>query len=189
MLLSEILPIAEFVARRPQLERQLIGVRGARRLAVGPNLTLLFENHLTTWWQVQEMCRVEGITAPEGVQHELDTYNRLGGEAGELGATLLVEYPDEVERDVMLARLLGLDRHLRLEVGGHVVVPRFDDEQWNDRRISSVQFLWLPFAEAARQAFFDLSQPAVVVVDHPAYAARVDIPLPVRGALCEDLAG
>lgn len=185
---AEILPNATFVANRRKFEAEQIAVKSARRVTVGGHLTFLFENHATVWWQVQEMCRVESITADEAVQHELDTYNALGGGPDELGATLLVEYEDPAERDRMLTLLLGLHRHVHLEVGGHRVAAQFDEAQWNERRLSSVQFLRFPFSAQARAAFFDLTLPAALVVDHPELSARVLLPGAVRGALCEDLA-
>ena len=91
---AEILPNAEFVELRRKREREVIAGKDARRLAVGPNMTLLFENRESVWWQVQEMCRVEHITAEAAIAHELETYNHLLPGAAELSATLLVEYPE-----------------------------------------------------------------------------------------------
>ena len=97
LLPADILPNAEFVAHRPRLERELLQVKEARRVAVGPSFTLLFENRATVRWQIQEMCRVEKITDPAAIQHELDTYNGLLPRTDELSASLLVEY-DEIGR-------------------------------------------------------------------------------------------
>lgn len=184
-----LLPTPAFVAQRRQIEAQVLAAKAARRLTVGEHLTFLFENRLTVQWQVQEMCRVEHITAPAAIQHELDTYNAILGGPDELGATLLIEYPEPAERDVMLTRLLGLHEHVFLDVGGERVPAIFDADQWNDRRIASVQFCRFRFSPAARAALLDLSRPARLVVDHPAYPASAALPGAVRGALCEDLTG
>lgn len=183
---ADLLPIEEFVAKRPALQREAMAATGVRRLAVGPNMTLLFENRQTVWWQVQEMCRVEQIRAPAAVQHELDTYNALLGTPDELSATLLVEYPEPVERDRMLKALVGLHDHVWMEVGGTRIAGRFDGEQFNDQRISSVQFVRFLLG-TWRAAFLDFQQSVVVVVDHPAYSVRVGVTGALRGALTEDL--
>lgn len=184
---ADILPNAEFVAARPRLERELIQAKEARRIAVGPNLTLLFENRVTVRWQIQEMCRVERITDPAAIQHELDTYNALLPGRDELSATLLVEYDDPATRARMLAALRGLHEHLRLEVDGSPVATRFDADQYNADRISSVQFIRFVLTAEQVDAFCDLRRPAAVVVDHPAYAARAELRGAARGALVQDV--
>lgn len=184
---AEILPNAEFVELRRKREREVIAAKEARRLAVGPNMTLLFENRESVWWQVQEMCRVEHITAEAGIAHELETYNHLLPGPSELSATLLVEYPEPAVRDEMLVRLHGLHEHLWLDVSGERSLARFDEEQWNERRISSVQFVRFSLSPAALRAFLQFSEPAAVLVDHAAYVARAPIGGILRGALCEDL--
>lgn len=185
--LADVLSIEEFAAVRPRRQQELVQVKAARRLGVGEHLTLLFENRATVLWQVQEMCRVEGIRAPEAVQHEVDTYARLLPGPSELSATLLVEYAEAAERGRALVALWGLHEHLWLEVDGRRLPFSFDAEQYDERRISAVQFVRVPLDAEARAAFFDLARPVAVVVDHPWYRARAVVPAAVRGALCEDL--
>jgi hypothetical protein len=187
LTLTDILPNADFVAQRPRLSREVLRVAEARRVAVGPNLTLLFENRVTLHWQIQEMCRVEGIVRPEAVQHEIDTYNALLPGRDELSATLLVEYDEPTERARMLAALVGLERHLALEIDGARILAVFDAEQFNAERISSVQFIRFRLSPEQADALCDLRRSAAFVVDHPAYAARAPLSGAARGALVEDL--
>ncbi|MES2644780.1 MAG: DUF3501 family protein [Myxococcota bacterium] len=185
---ADILPNAAFLEKRPTLERDVIRNKEARRVGLGPNLTFLFENRVTLAWQIQEMCRVEHITAPEAVKHELDTYNALLPGTNELTATLLVEYEEAGERDRMLAKLLGLHDHVRLEIEGEEPVKAaFDAEQYNARRISSVQFVRIALSPRQVDALCDMRRPATLVCDHPAYAARTPVSGAARGALVEDL--
>lgn len=185
---NDILSIEDFKAQRPRLEREVIRVKDQRTLALGPFMTILFENSTTVKWQVQEMCRVETIRAPEAVQHELDTYNALLPGPSELSATLLVEIDDPVTRKRMLTDLSGLHQHVRLEVEGAApAIARFDEEQFDGTRISTVQFVRVPLDAEQRQALFDLGRPASIVIDHPAYRVTTALPPSLRGALLEDL--
>lgn len=185
---ADILPIPAFLAARPGLEREVIRQKEARRVALGPNLTFLFENRVTLRWQIQEMCRVEHIAAPEAVQHEIDTYNALLPRKNELSATLLVEYTDIPERDRMLVALEGLQNHVRLEIDGEEPVrAAFDAEQYNAERVSSVQFVRFLLLPGQVDALCDLRRAAHFVVDHPAYAATAPMSGAARGALVEDL--
>jgi len=183
---SDILPIEDFVASRRGHEPRVLASKAQRQVALGAAMILCFENRLSVWWQIQEMCRVEGIRSAEGIQHELDTYNALLPSESELSATLLIGYADPSERDLQLRRLVGLHRHLFLEIEGQPrIAARFDQEQFNDERVSSVQFLRFPLQD--RATFLDFSKAARIVVDHPAYTARVALPASIRGALVEDL--
>ncbi|MCK6505112.1 DUF3501 family protein [Myxococcota bacterium] len=183
---ADILPVDRFQQVRQQHLAEVLAHQAVRRVPLGPNMTLLFENRTTMRWQIHEMCRVEGLHGDK-VDHELATYNALLPGPDELSATLLVEYEDAAERDGALRRLVGLDRHLWLALGDRRLPARFDREQFNEERISSVQFVRLPLDPAARAALADLSQPARLVVDHAAYRATTDLSRATRGALLDDL--
>lgn len=186
--LADLLPPAEFLRRRDRLERDVVAAKEARRVALGPEMTFLFENRRTVLWQIQEMCRIEGIDRPDAVQHEIDTYAALLPGPRELSATLLVELLDEATRPARLRALVGIERHVRLEIDGVAPVPaRFDGGQTDGARISSVQFVRFTLDDAQLAALRDLGRAAAFVCDHPAYAASARLSPAVRGALVEDL--
>lgn len=188
LTLADILPNAEFMAARRRHEADILAAKAVRRLAVGPNMTMLFENLGTCWWQVQEMCRVEHISAPEAIQHELDTYNALLPNAESLSVTLLLEYDDPEERKRMLTALLGLQDHVWLHLEGlPPAKARFDEEQFNDVRISSVQFIRFPLYEGAVAALGDFHRAASIAVTHPAAPLSVPLSRTLRAALLDDL--
>jgi hypothetical protein len=186
---DELLPIERFVAERRRIEAGVLEAKALRRVGLGPAMTLLFENRQTLLWQVQEMCRVEHITAPAAVQHELDTYGAMLPGPDTLSATLLVDVPDPAERDRRLVELLGLQDHVGLVFpDGGRAAARFDAEQFDARRISSVQFLRIPLDAAQRAALGALQARVLLVVDHPRYRAEVALSGPTRAALLDDLA-
>jgi len=185
---NDILSIADFNAARPRLEQEVMAAKQARRVQVGGHMMFLFENHLTIQWQIQEMARVEGIQTDAGLAHELATYNALLPTAESLSATLLIEYSEPEERDRVLHSLGGLHVCMHIELDGCPPAPAlFDESQWNDERISSVQFIRFPLTAEQRQALGDLSRPAALVVDHTHYAARAVLSASTRGALVEDM--
>jgi len=168
--LSEICNIAEYELERPQWRPQVLAIKERRRIPLGDNLTFLFENRETVRYQIQEMMRIERIVQPEAIAHELRTYNELIPQGGELSATLLIEYPTVEERDVMLRRLLGLERHLWLAVADRPpVAARFDTRQMATDRISSVQYVKFPLSEEQRRRW---KEGARLIADHPAYRAE-----------------
>src|SRR5215212_2686297 len=93
--LAEILNIAEYEKVRQDFRKRIIELKKKRRVAVGPNVTFVFENHDTVLSQIQEMVRAERLVHDEAIQHEIDTYNQLLPEADELAATMFIELPDQ----------------------------------------------------------------------------------------------
>jgi hypothetical protein len=165
---------------RTDFRRQAMAAKDARRVHVGPHLTLLFENTLTIRYQILEMMRTERIVRERDIQHELDTYNAVLGGPGELGCTLLIEIDDPDERARRLTEWYELPAHLyaRLE-DGTKIRPTFDEAQRGDGRVSSVQYLKFPTAGRV---------PAAVGVDLPGLIAEATLTPEQGAALREDLA-
>jgi hypothetical protein len=175
----EITDYQTYEETREAFRRDVLRAKDLRRVHVGGHLTLLFENALTVRYQVQEMMRAERIVKERDVAHELATYNALLGGPGEIGATLLIEVDDPVERRERLARWRSLPAHLHLELeDGTRVTGRFDDAQADEEKLSAVQYV--KFDVAGRV-------PVAVVCDHPALAARTALRPEQRAALAADL--
>lgn len=190
LTVADILPLDAFAAGRQKMMARVLEAKAPRRIALGSNMTLLFENRLTIQWQVQEMCRVEHLTGSQAVQGELDAYNPLIPGDRELSATLLIEYEEEAERQVQLVKLSGIHAHLRLQIDGQPPVKAaFEEgrEREETGKVSSVQFLRFQLSEGQLAAFCDLSLGARLVIDHPAYEATSALSAGQRGALIEDL--
>lgn len=180
---KDILDFVTYGERREAIRASAMAAKAVRRVHLGEHLTFLFENPETIRYQVQEMVRVEQMVREADIQHELDTYNALLGQDGELGCTLLIEIEAERDRDVLLRRWRGLPGHLFLVCAdGERVPARFDQTQMSEEKLSSVQFLAFPvggrvpsglacdlpglegamrFDDATRQALLsDLGRPA-----------------------------
>src|SRR5437868_1136425 len=93
---------------RDDLRKRVIALKRVRRVSVGPLVSIVFENRTTMISQVEEMCRAEGIHEPAKIQHEIDTYNAILPDDGQLGATLLIEITEETQIATTLERLVGL---------------------------------------------------------------------------------
>jgi len=188
---EEIMPIEEYERGRDRIRAQMLAVKEARRVPLGPEMTLLFENRDTVRYQIQEMLRVERIVQPDEVRREVQTYNELVPGPGELSATLLLEYPSPQERAAKLAALRGLEQGcLELHVGG--VGPlraAFDARQVDAERISAVHYLKWRLPPAARDAFRRVGMAGNVRIacTHPAYVATAVLMPPVVDALWSDL--
>jgi hypothetical protein len=188
---NEVLDIAQYEKARPEFRKRVLAEKELRRVAVGNHFTFLFENHLTVLYQIQEMMRIERIVEEAAIQHEIDTYNELIPPQGGLSAALLIEYDDPKARAVHLPRLLGIENHVWLLVGGlPPVAARFDRRQIGEDRISSVQYLTFALPEEHRRQWMELGQAGLVRlrIDHPYYTAEATLTPAQAEALGQDLA-
>ena len=176
---AEILDYVTYQEGRDAFREEIFGVKAARRVHVGEYLTLLFENHLTMRYQIQEMVRAERIVRESDIQHEIDTYNEVLGGDGEFGCTLLIEIDDPAIRDVKLKEWWRLPEkmYLLLEDGTRVWAT-FDERQRGDDRVSSVQYM--KFNTGGRV-------PVAAGVDLPTLKAETSLTAEQSDALREDL--
>ncbi len=177
---SEILDHLTYADQREAIRASAMRAKDLRRVHAGPHLTFLFENPETVRYQVLEMVRAEQMVRESEIRHELDTYNALLGEEGDLGCTLLLEIPDAAERGRLLRDWRDLPGHVLLRLAdGREVPARWDEAQMDEARLSSVQFLRFAVGDG---------EPSGLRVTHPALEIRVDFEPGTRAALREDLA-
>ena len=190
---SEVKNLVEYEKVRESMRARIIELKKNRRVSVGENLTLLFENRDTALFQIQEMVRAERIVDEERVRDEVDVYNALVPEPGQLSATLFIEIPDlvrmsqeEVRRTVN--RFQGLDRDgVTLRIGEHALPARFEGGHSKEEKMAAVHYVRFVVPEAARAALADPAQAVRLVVDHPHYKAQQEVPPAVRAELLRDL--
>ncbi len=139
---EEILDYMTYIEQRDVFRDRVLKIKESLRIHLGQHLTFLFENHDTIRYQIQEMMRIEQIVKEADIQHEIDTYNEILGNPGDLGCTLMIEIDDPAERDVKLTEWLGLPAKIYLLVeSGEKIYAQFDSKQVGDDRLSSVQYL------------------------------------------------
>jgi len=189
---SEIKDLVAYEKARDAMRARVIAIKKDRRVALGENLTVLFENRDTVLFQIQEMCRVERITDDARVQDELDVYNALLPRPGELSATLFIEITEKDEIQLVLDRFMGIDvgPTVWLQVGREFAVPGEFEAGHSDEekgKLSAVHFVRFAFPPEAVRAFAEA--PVHLVVDHPAERARVELPADTKAELLLDLRG
>ena len=186
---DSLMTLEAYAKARKEFRARVMQHKEHRRIALGPHVTLYFEDELTMRYQVQEMLHAERIFEEEGIQEELDTYNPLVPDGRNFKATMMIEYPDPEERDARLKELIGIEDRLWIEVEGAgrgwAIADEDLDRETGDKT-SAVHFLRfeLDDAMAAR-----LKQGAALTagIDHVGYQANAVATDAVRKALLQDL--
>ena len=185
---SDLYSLENYAAIRDEFRAEVMQHKKLRYIQLGENLRLLFEDRMTMQYQVQEMLRIEKIFEAEGIKEELDAYNPLIPDGMNLKAVMMIEFSDVDERKGALAKLIGVEREIWLQVDGFdkvYPISNEDLERETDEKTSSVHFMRFEFSPEMIAA---LKDGAVMKagVDHPEYQYQVTIEDPVRQSLVAD---
>ena len=156
---------------------------------LGEHLSVQFEDETTIRCQIQEMLHIEKIFDEAGIESEIEAYAPLVPDGSNWKATMLIEYPDPNERKRELARLIGVEDRVFVEVEGHARVYAIADEDLdreNDEKTSAVHFLRFELAPAARDAV-RAGASVRLGCDHTNYPAHTEIGQETLASLAGDL--
>jgi hypothetical protein len=188
---ESLMTLEAYAKARPEFRKKVIEHKKNRSVPLGEHVTLLFEDELTVRYQVQEMLRIEKIFEEDGIRHELEAFTPLIPDGRNFKATMMIEYPDADVRKRELARLIGIEDRVWVQVEGAPKVYAIADEDMereNEEKTSSVHFLRFELTEDMAAAL-KYGVGLAVGVDHPNYTASVPaLPAEVRAALVADLA-
>ena len=186
---DDILSIEEYEKQRESFRSRIIALKQRRRIAVGPLISLVFENRETLRFQIQEMVRAERILDSAKVQDELEVYNELLPNRNELSATLLIEITDAATMKDWLDRFMGLDhgQTVAITAGGESIFGHFEGGHSHETKISAVHFVRFQPSDAMKDVFADLRQPVSLMVDHNGYRETAPVPGSLREEWLADL--
>lgn len=192
--LDDISDLRAYEREREQFRREVIELKKLRRIAIGPVMTVVFENRVTIRFQVQEMARAERMATDEAIEEELRTYNPLIPDPGELSLTVFLELTSPEQLRVWLPRLVGVERSLVLRIGeGNdaslvraEVEAEHESQLTRDEVTAAVHYVRFSLDELLRRRF--ASERAWLVVDHPAYRHETELPEATRRSVVEDWA-
>ncbi len=187
---KDLYSLEEYSEIRDEFRARVMEHKKNRRLDLGDNLVLLFEDRMVMHYQIQEMLKAEKIFEADGIQEELDAYNPLIPDGTNWKATMMIQYADVAERQQMLAKLVGIENRVWLRIGDHdKVYPIADEdlERATDDKTSAVHFLRFELSPAM---IADIHKGATISagVDHENYSVTLDaIPDNVAKSLANDL--
>lgn len=173
---QNLLTLEAYAKARPAMRAEIIEHKKRRLVQLGNHVSLLFEDEKTVRYQVQEMLRIEKIFEEDGIQAEIDVYGALVPDGSNFKATMLIEYKNETERRAALARLIGIEDRIFIQVEGQPRVYAIADEDLdreNAEKTSAVHFVRFELAPAMKAALKGGAQ-MMIGCDHPNYPAHLE---------------
>ena len=181
LALADIADLRAYERERDEFRRHVIALKKRRRVHLGPVMTLVFENRDTIRFQIQEMARIEKLITDEAIQGELDTYNPLVPDPGQLCATVFLELTSDEELRQWLPKLVGIERSVSLRLGDGPAAREVRaqpeaahaDQLTREEITASVHYIWWQLDADDVAAF--ATGPVHLVVDHPDYVYDVEL--------------
>ena len=186
---EDLLSLEQYAEQRDDFRSRVMAHKKNRRVNIGPNLTLYFEDRLTVQYQIQEMLRIERIFEADAIQEELDTYNPLIPDGSNLKCTTMLEFKDVDLRRRRLAELVGLEHKVWARVAGQdkvYAIANEDLERSTEEKTSAVHFMRFEFSEDMKDALLS-GAPLNFGCDHENYLDQVEVSAETQTALRSDL--
>ena len=141
---EDLMSLEEYADKRADFKKHVLELKKDRKVTLGENATLYFENEQTIRYQIQEMLRIEKVFEAEGINDELEAYNPLIPDGSNWKATFMIEYGDPEERAKALAKLVGVEDKVWVQVDGFnkvFAIANEDLERSTDEKTSAVHFM------------------------------------------------
>ena len=173
---------------RDDYRNRVIAMKKVRRVILGDNVEIVFDNRLTLTLQIEETCRLENLTRDEQIAPEIAQANELMPSEDALAATLFIPLPQDEQIKDRLKALVGIDEHVILHIGAHAIRAAFEAGRSTDDKISAVQYMRFPLTPEVKQALVTPGTSLAVEIDHPNYRYRVPCTEELRASLAADYA-
>ncbi len=141
---KDLYSLEDYLEMRDDYRKKVMAHKKDRRLELGDNVLMMFEDRLIMQYQVQEMLKAEKIFDAAGIEEELDAYNPLIPDGNNWKATMLIQYPDVEERQKQLAQLIGIENKIWMQVDGFDKIFAIADEDLErdtEEKTSAVHFM------------------------------------------------
>ena len=184
-----LMNIIEYEKVRHTYRQDIIAYKKNRRISLGPNVMLTFENEKTLTFQIQEIMRAERLVHDEQIQEEVDVYNTIMPPENGLSATLFIEVVEEAKIRPVLNKFIGLtDRQsLYLDINGEKIYAEFEQGREEENKISSVHYVQFQFSSEQKNNFTDSESKIKLGIDYKDYKYTETVPEGLQRSLCEDL--
>ncbi|MEC9049937.1 MAG: DUF3501 family protein [Candidatus Neomarinimicrobiota bacterium] len=189
IVISDLMNIIEYEKVRNDYRSELMDYKKMRRISLGPNITITFENRKTMKFQIQEMMRAERMVHDNQIQEEIDVYNSLLPLVNGLSATLFIEVTDEDQIRPVLNQFIGLTegKAVYFEIEDQKIYAEFETGREESNKISSVHYIEFNFNATAKAAFLDNPQSVKLIINYKNYTYSETINEEMHKSWSEDL--
>ena len=173
---NSIMTLEAYAKARQKFRAEVMSHKKKRKISLGENVTLIFEDELTIRYQIQEMLRAEKIFEEKGILEEIETYKALIPDGKNWKATMMIEYPDPAVRAEKLSELVGIENKVWIKINNHSAVFAIADEDLDrstNEKTSAVHFLRFELKQDMINSLHN-NTTLSIGIKHPAYQVQVE---------------
>lgn len=187
--LIDLMNIYEYEKVRDQYRKDIIKYKKNRRIALGPDITLTFDNRKTLIFQILEIMRAERLVHNDQIQNEIDVYNSILPGENNLRATLFLEVQETDQIQPVLNRFIGITtgRNIYLVINGKKIFAEFEIGREETNKISSVHYIQFQFNEDLKSIMVDQDSEVELAIDYKGYVFNQKLSVEQKLSLVEDL--
>jgi Protein of unknown function (DUF3501) len=177
LTLHDITDVRAYERERTERRAEVLALKQRRRVNLGTILAVAFENRITMRHQIQEMARVEKLVTDEAIQEELDIYNPMVPEPGQLCATVFLELTNDDQMREWLPKLVGIERSLVFQLPGgeqvrSVTEAQHESQLTREHITAAVHYVRFNFTPEQVAEFYGSVR---LRVDHPSYLEETEL--------------
>ncbi len=185
---ESLMDIIEYEKVRHDYRKEVIEYKKNRRISLGPNITMVFENERTLKFQIQEIMRAERLVHDEQILEELEVYESIMPPKNGLSATLFIEITKEKKIKSILNDFIGLTdgENLYFEIGNEKIFAKFEQGREEEDKISSVHYIKFIFNDNQKTKFIESSKVINIIIDYNNYNYSKPLSKEMRSSLYKD---
>ena len=187
---KDLIPFSTYKKSRDEFIRKMIAYKNARRVRLDSSISLLFENHQTVFFQIQELVYSEDLTDSEEIKEYIDIYSTMIPDANEFSATLFIEIDDQLLLEKFLAKMKGIEHTLFMKVGDETLQAVFEEVHDDREFTTSVHYVKIPLTENAK-SYLKVTAPenakVSILLDHESLHSEVRLSVDTVSSLLSDL--
>ena len=189
LIKEDLLDIIEYEKNRTNYRKNIISYKKYRRISLGPNVTMVFENKKTLTFQIQEIMRAERLVHESQIQNEIDVYSSIMPSENELSATLFLEVTEEKKIRPILDSFIGLSfgETIFFQIDDEKIPAVFESGREKEDNISSVHYIKFNFNDKNKTKFMDTTIKVNLINNFKDYNYSVEIIKEIRDSLKNDL--
>lgn len=187
---KDLIPFSTYTQGRDEYIRKMIAYKNARRVRLDQNISLLFENRQTVFFQIQELVFSEDLTDAAEIDEYISIYSAMLPNTNELSATLFIEIDNQPLLEEFLIKLKGIEHALFMKIGDEIIQAVFEEEHDEREFTTSVHYIKFPLSKSAQSLMTSKSAedfPLLIILDHPALHSEVLLTAEAVASLQTDL--
>ena len=175
-LISDVRPASDYGKIRNDVYKLISKYKAPRYLKLTDRLSMLFEDAVTVWFQIEETIHMEATDDDNMMREIIRTYQPMIPKLDEISFTLFVHVYNDEEMRSLLPKYNGIERGVKMILDGKSVdaSPIYPEDYGPGSQVRSMHYL--KYKSSGLSELVAKAMHVEVSVDHPQSKVKVNVP-------------